>query len=87
MTQHLFRVGHTHPELRLAHHGQGNREKDGFGIVKNMSKEPVKMDNTAKRYDMLKKQISTVMAEARRHAATAINETIVEAYWKIHCRV
>jgi len=52
----------------------------GHHMVKT---DGVKSLSTDKGYDALKKQISAVMMEARRHAATAINETIVEAYWMI----
>ena len=36
------------------------------------------------RYDLLIKQISLAVADAKRRVATAINETLVEIYW--NCR-
>jgi predicted nuclease of restriction endonuclease-like (RecB) superfamily len=39
--------------------------------------------NNDKQYDLLIKQISLTVADAKRHVATAINETLVETYWTI----
>jgi len=45
------------------------------------------MDKTAtnkyEKYDLLIKQISTLITDAKRHVATAINHTLVETYWNI----
>jgi len=39
--------------------------------------------NKDKQYDLLIKQISSVVADAKKHTATAINENIVKTYWTI----
>ena len=42
-----------------------------------------KHNNNDKQYDLLIKQISTLVTDAKRHVAATINDTLVETYWNI----